>query len=183
MAEFNYEVLLEAFGDTLEKLSEDTSKQSEKTNIYLTTSQKRVINFDKFTHSIAEKINPDNRPKSCDVLLEFNDNYYFIEFKNGRIREKHEGYEIREKILESILLFLEQINQTISYSRNKCNFILVYNIDSATKGNNQNGINKIANKLDNRIHLNKYEKIYLKRTFIYTIDEFNKNFIEKYGLI
>lgn len=183
MADFNYDVLLETFGDTLEKLSEDTSKKNEKENIYLTTSQIRVIDFDKFTHSIAEKLNPNNRPKSCDVLLKFNENYYFIEFKNGRIREKHEGYEIREKILESILLFLEQINKTISYSRDKCNFILVYNKNCSCKGNNQNGINKIINKLDNLIHLNKYEKIYLKRSFVYTIEEFNKNFIEKFNLL
>jgi hypothetical protein len=181
MADFNYELLLETFGDTLEKISEDTGKQEEN-NIYLTASQKRIINFDKFTHSIAEEINPNNRPKSCDGLLKLNNNYYFIEFKNGRIRERQEGYEIREKILESILLFLEQINQTISYSRDNCYFVLVYNVNSAAKGSNKNGIDKIINKLDNRIHLDKYEKIYLKRTFVYTIDDFNKNFVQKHGL-
>ena len=178
MPEFNYESLLETFGDTLEKLSEDTSKQSEEGNVYLTKSKTKVINFDNFSHSIAESINPNNRPASCDVLLKLNNYYYFIEFKNGRIDED-EQYAIREKILESILVFLEQINQTISYSRNNCYFILVYNRNTVVK---RNGLERITNRIYNLIHLNKYEKMYLKRAFVYSIEDFNKFFIERYGL-
>ena len=178
MIEFIYDVLLQTFGDTLEKLSEDTSKRSEAGNVYLTESKTKVINFDKFSHSIAENINPHDRPASCDVLLKLSENFYFIEFKNGSL-EKDEPYEIREKILESILVFLEQINKTISYSRNYCYFILVYNKKTALK---RSGLDKITNTLYKLVHLNKYEKMYIKKASVFSIEDFNKYFIDKYGL-
>jgi len=88
-----------------------------------------------------------------------------------------EAYEIREKILESLLLFLEQLDQTICYSRYHCYFILVYNSNSANKGKKQGCYEGIVNSLDKFTRLNKYEGIYLKRTFVYSIDEFNKCFV------
>jgi hypothetical protein len=181
MLEFDYEKMLTEFGDTLEKLSEDTSKKTQEESVYLTASKERVVDFDRFTHSIIEELNPHNRPKSCDALLKLNRNeYYFIEFKNGRIKEI-EAYEIREKFLVSMMLFLEQINQTICYSRANCYFILVCNTNIANRGKKQEGKENIRNSLIKLINLRKYEDIFIKRAFVYTVGEFDEKFIRKYG--
>jgi len=182
MPDFDYNAILNEFGDTLENLSVDTSREHEIGKIYLTSSKYRAIGFDNFVHSLAEPMVPHNRPKSCDVLIKINDYYYFIEFKNGRIKEEPEGYEIREKVLESLLLFLNEVNQTISYSRNNCYFILVYNANSTGKKKKPKGLIQIENKIDSLTHLKKYETIYMKRIFIFSTDEFDKYFIKKHRL-
>jgi hypothetical protein len=181
MPEFDYESILTVFGDTLEQISEDTSKKTKEESVYLTASKTRAVDLDRFTHSIIEELNPHNRPKSCDALLKLNGKeYYFIEFKNGRI-EEIEAYEIREKFLVSALLFLEQINETICYSRTNCYFILVCNTNIAKRGKKQEGKEKIKNSLFKLVNLRKYEDIFIKRAFVYSIGEFDKNFIRKHG--
>jgi hypothetical protein len=182
MPVFDYDAILNEFGDTLENLSVDTSREREIGILYLTSSKQKAVGFDNYIHSIAEPLVPHNRPKSCDVLIKVNDNYYFIEFKNGRIREEPEGYEIREKVLESLLLFLDIIDQTISYSRQNCYFILVYNEDVIGKSKKPKGLIQIENKIDMLTHIKKYESIYMKRTYFFSKDEFEKYFIKKYCL-
>jgi hypothetical protein len=98
MPNFDYATILNEFGDTLENLSADTSREREIGKVYLTSSKQKAIGFDNYVHSIAEPLVPRNRPKSCDVLIK------------------------------------------------------------------------------------KYETIYIKRVFIFSIDEFDKYFIKKYNL-
>jgi hypothetical protein len=182
MSGFDYDIILSEFGDTLENLSVDTSRERETGRIYLTSSKYKAIGFDNYIHSLVESLVPHNRPKTCDVLIKINENYYFIEFKNGRIKEEPDGYEIREKMLESLLLFLNEIKKTINYSRNNCYFILVYNPEVASRVKKPKGLIQIENKIDNLTHLKKYETIYFKKTSILPINEFDKYFIKKYNL-
>jgi hypothetical protein len=182
MPNFDYNTILKEFGDTLENLSTDTSREHEKGKKYLTSSKHKAIGFDNYVHSIAEPLVPHNRPKSCDVLIKINNDYYFIEFKNGRIKEEPDGYEIREKVLESLLLFLGEIDQTISYSRKNCCFILVYNANATGNSKKPKGLIKIENKIDLLTHIKKYEIIYMKRTYIFSNAEFDKYFIKKHSL-
>jgi hypothetical protein len=97
----------------------------------MTSSQERVVNFDKFKESIVAKYKVNNSPNSCDVLYMRSENEWFlIEFKNGKIDEK-KIFQIRGKIFQSLLLLTEKLDKTIHFTREKLNFILVYNEDIA----------------------------------------------------
>lgn len=70
--------------DTLKNTSKDFSN---KNNIeYMTESKIKVINFDEVVIEYKNKYGIENLPKSNDALYISNENYYFIEFKNGKLK-------------------------------------------------------------------------------------------------
>ncbi|OEJ14040.1 hypothetical protein BFL38_04715 [Brachyspira hampsonii] len=70
--------------DTLKNTSKDFSN---KNNIqYMTESKINVINFDKVVIEYKNKYCIENLTKSNDALYISNENYYFIEFKNGKLK-------------------------------------------------------------------------------------------------
>jgi hypothetical protein len=177
-----YNQMLAEFGDSLEQISVDTVEQAhpEGRGVFMTSCQKEIVNFDKFKEYIAAKYAPDGSPSSCDGLYMRADNeWYLIEFKNGKIDEK-EIFKIRRKIFESLLLLLEKLDKTIAFSRENLTFVLVYNKMIARI--------EIAKSLDNlsKKHdysftvLNNLKKLYLKEVFFWKKDEFESNFIKQY---
>lgn len=171
------------FKDTLKNTSWD--KQN---NVYMTELTKYVINFDKFQEAFFKRF---NKPVMCsmDALIKIKEEWYFIEFKNGKIDGKQKK-NISRKVGHSIISFLENINEDISYCRNNVNFILVYNRKNNSVRNNQllSDDYQLSEKRENlKTHLpgaaknkyipffqmNRYQEVYFKSVFTYSQKEFD----------
>ena len=131
--------------DTITKLSFDDSSKSS-----LCTSSKKIYNFDKICKNYArvKKISP---PKSCDGLWLKENSQAFIEFKNGPIETILN--DILKKAYDSLFVLFDLnleskitgFQNIISYSREKIDFILVYNFNN----NGKKYIHEIVNKKAN----------------------------------
>lgn len=108
----------------------DNSKNPE----YMSSLEEKVIDFDKVKERYLEKLvsKPVETPFSNDVLLKCNNEWFFIEFKNGLIDNRINA-EVKLKLYDSLLMFLDLINETIEYSRTKVNYILVFNEQTITR--------------------------------------------------
>lgn len=187
------------FKTTLMEASED-----DKNGEYMTQSTKKVIDFDKVKEEYIKNIHPKVTPASNDVLMKIDDKIYFIEFKNGNI--KKEIYNVKRKIFESLLIFSDIIGETISFTRDNVNYILVYNHEKSKKyieriieERQKCNLNKLEDdeiqestafdeftsqmaKLAN-YHMDifgldkQFSKMYFNSVKTYDIDEFNEKFI------
>jgi hypothetical protein len=171
-----YAQMLDEFGDTFERTSESDSQ-----SIFMTKSQKRAVNFDKFKDSVVKKHTPKNKPRSCDALYRHSENEWFlIEFKNGKIKKR----EIMEKIFESLLLLTEKLDKTIGFTRKNLTFILVYNEDISKEDETRRGLVKSIYKLTNSqffpFGFDDFEKIYFKEVYEWNKKEFDSNFVKKH---
>lgn len=109
---------------TLKKTSLDDGSGK---NQYMTESQMSVVDFDKVKDNYARLNNITPTPKSNDALFNAReDDYIFVEFKNGKISQKKK-YEIWEKIYNSVMIFGDITETTLSYMRENLKYILVYN--------------------------------------------------------
>jgi len=185
MIEKIYNDMLQNFHDTLEATSND-SKKSES----MTTCQSIVVNIDKLKDDFVRKMRFSVFPKSCDALLymAFNNEFFIIEFKNGRIMDK-EYIEIKEKIFETLLLLSEQFEATTKYMRKKMNFILVYNenvthgqkqFEDTGRGRIQKTFCKLTKRHEPKFGLYRFKKMYFKDVFTYTKTEFESEFVKKH---
>jgi hypothetical protein len=177
-----YQQMLDEFGDTLEQTSVDSDEQTNLTGrgIFMTSSQERVVNFDKFKNSIVKKYALKNSPNSCDVLYGLDENEWFlIEFKNGKIDEK-KIFQIRGKIFQSLLLLTEKLDKTIAFTRKNLDFILVYN-ENIQRIEIGKALYKLAgNSKFFPLGLDGLEKLYFKEVWVWNKEEFASNFVEKY---
>lgn len=190
------------FKATLKELSKDDIHDE-----YMTESNEIAINFDKVKDLYIKDINPVHLPSSNDALKYINEDFYFIEFKNGNIRNVK---NIRDKIYESLLIFLDITENTISYTRIKGNYILVYNYQKSKefiKKEIKKRIEQDCNKkldsyeVQDSPHFNdflfavsdlakynidffglkaRFGKIYFNTVETYDIDEFETNFVSRY---
>ena len=67
-------------------------------------------------------------PKLVDAILQIGGKILFIEFKNGKIKDKQND-SIVIKILESLLMFCDIADCKISQVREVADLILVYNAE------------------------------------------------------
>lgn len=119
---------LEPFSNFITTLKETSLDNAN--NVYMTESFLEVIDFDAFKEDYAQKreLNEDNTPRSCDALFVGKDKQlHFIEFKNGKSKRGKRPSEIKEKIYDSLLVFLETTGTTISEISQYANVIVVYN--------------------------------------------------------
>lgn len=168
-----YEEMLKEFSDTLEATSADDANSK-----FMAQSQKLVVNLDRFKENFVKKLlsrrKPvDGLPMSCDALLYMADKnaFFMIEFKNGRINES----DIRIKVLESLLMLSEKFSETIEFSRNNMNFVLVHNEDT-NKEYYKNLIDKRADKFG----LGYFKNLYFKNVFTYSKTQFEERFVRRY---
>lgn len=108
------------FQTTLKKASEDGANKE-----YMTNSCKEVIDFDEVKKAYVQGIKSTDMPTSNDAFICLGEEYYFIEFKNGKMRNAI--HNVRRKIYESLLIYSDITGHTISFTREKVNYILVYN--------------------------------------------------------
>jgi hypothetical protein len=182
-----YDEMLDNYPDTLEKTSEDCNKPAG--DKYMTSCKKTVVNVDRLKDDFVKKMSLTEVPKSCDALYMTSQNEFFmIEFKNGVIDPK-KNYEIKVKILESLLMISEKLSKTTDFMRNNMNFILVYN-ENITHGQEQyenTGVRRVSGPVHKRalvreIHfgLHRFKKLYFKDVFTYSKKEFETEFVYKY---
>jgi len=144
-----------------------------------------VINFDYVTKKhIKNKRFGGDRAASNDALyIKNNDEIYFIEFKNGKI-DTEAKLEIKLKICESLLIFMDIINKDLSFTRESVKYILVYNQEkNASESKDYLYKHKIEEKAKEKsiqASLRRFEKLYFKEVFTVTKEEFETVFIKKW---
>lgn len=183
--------------DTLKNISYDNINDE-----YITNSQKVAIDFDKVKNLYNNKNNNSFELKSNDALYIVKNNiYYFIEFKNGDLKDYKNklSYTIKKdlqlKIYDSwfILSDIEYldgkkyISNMFSLSKNCIVYILVYNSKKNGKliiherflNNGKQNLNgHKSRKIDLELFgLAKFEKFLLKEVHIYDENEFETKFI------
>ena len=162
---------------------------------YMTESQVGVINFDKIKEAYAKEKGLKNHPKSNDALyIQQGGIDIFIEFKNGYM-EKRKGPELKEKIYDSLLILTDIIGESISYTREHLNYILVYNEvknldneninpktkmqDSPAREEISKSIFKLAKDRKIGFGLDKFKGYCFKEVATYTQAEFEQEFVAK----
>lgn len=168
----------------------ETSKDSDSEEIsYMTESDLQVINFDKVKEQYARNLGVSETPCSSDALyLSKAGCYYFIEFKNGKVKN-NVIYNVYNKIYDSLLIFTDIVGENISFCRQNANFILVYNEDKNPNDEKEQRdksrvaigkhFMKKAGKKFIRFNLEKFEKLYFQEVFTYTETEFEQEFVQK----
>jgi len=174
-----YDRMLNEFPGTLKQISEDSSKVTGKR--HMTSSEMCVVNFDKFKNFIFREMDLAGFPKSCDALYRNKGGeYYLIEFKNGQIGRR-EAYEIKVKILESLLMLSSRFSHSIDFMRDNLIFVLVYNEDVVCSMEKiENKIFELADISKEKFGLRRFEKIYLRNVCVYSKAEFESKFINRH---
>ena len=127
--------------DTLRECSvddHDNCKKEKTENIcnvkeYLSNSKAIVLDFDKVKEEYTRSYNCSCKCLcSVDALFEYDDCFYWIEFKNGKIIS-NETKGIKRKASDSILIFSDISGMKIRDIWSKSVFILVFNYDKNRK--------------------------------------------------
>lgn len=105
---------------TLKEASRDSSNDRDD---FMTESNFEVVNFDMVKRQYLNELGfSEEDAKSVDAVFQSGDKYYLIEFKNGTIDSKN----IKEKVKDTLLILGDIVGSTLSDSREKFEFILVY---------------------------------------------------------
>lgn len=170
--------------DSLKELSKDTTDSSHVQ--YMTNSDRVAVDFDRVKERYENKLGLCNEhASSVDAILCTKESIVFIEFKNGRM--KNEKTKVKEKLRDSLLIFGAITERTIQYTREKVDFILVYNEtknplpNQLTRGRVQDSDSRtaiakhIAQKAGEEFvlfDLEKFKKLYFRRVHTFTETEF-----------
>lgn len=141
--------LLKDYIDGYEDAIETVSEMSKDQDVPFVESNFKGINFDKVTAQYfinnrvgdaeGEKKNKGSYPsKSNDSVVEYNNMDYFVEFKNSMYPKKKELYG---KIRDSMLVYLDIMDEKLSYARKNLGYILVFQ--------KHEGFNRFENELKN----------------------------------
>lgn len=141
--------LLKDYIDGYEDVIETVSEMSKDQDVPFVESDFKGINFDKITaqyfinnrigNAKGEKKNKGSYPsKSNDSVVEYKNMDYFVEFKNAMDPKKKDLYG---KIRDSMLVYLDIMDEKLSYARENVGYILVFQKDK--------GFPKIENGLKN----------------------------------
>lgn len=95
---------------------------------YMTSSEISAACFDKVMPQYVVSVCGEGREHihSNDALFKYGERWYFIEFKNGNIDHRVRA-EIKLKMYDSLLAFLDVLKETVTFSRQNVIYILVYN--------------------------------------------------------
>lgn len=184
--------LFEEHLSTLKKTSKDKGR-----NEYMTESDLEVVDFDKVKEAYIRGMALSEEPCSSDALYaDKTGDIYFVEFKNGFV-DKRTGFNICNKIYDSLLIFNDIMNTTATFCRKKVNFILVYNAErnssdasgkvavtkdmveeaSPSRAEIAKYFSRKAKKHFVRFGLEKFKNLYFRDVFTYTESEFEKEFL------
>ena len=101
-------------------------------NQYMTNSTFPAVDFDgvKDSYTFSNSSISAKKMRSNDALVIYNtkqEQFIFIEFKNGKITSDLEKEKIRVKIAESLLILNDILGENLTFDRTHINYILVYN--------------------------------------------------------
>lgn len=178
--------------DSYKKSLKDISinKSDPNLTIYLTDSQLDAISFDDVKDEYVKSMNICEVPCSNDALFYDTSSkiYYFIEFKGGKI-DSLKNHKLKLKIYDSLLIYLDLLEKTISDTRKDMEYILVYDESKEHSSNNftcesSTNIKKHLGKLSNdeyiQFGLARYKNFLFKDVHTYNLNDFQKNFIEHF---
>ena len=168
----------------------ETSKDPSHPDTYMTELEYEVINFDKVKDKYLRELTPCPCaiPLSNDALIKKDNEWIFIEFKNGVITNRENG-EIKMKLFESILMFLDvfneqELNHSGVSSRFNKNEYLEYNqipsMGSPSFAEIISNLDELAGNLGRaQFDLERYEKYIFKH--VYTVPKYKFDyFISRY---
>ncbi len=188
MMRINSFPIFEDSKDTLKNTSYDLINKE-----YMVENEMEVIDFDKVKVKYGRDNNIHESIKSVDAMLGTSSDLIFIEFKNGKITKDGKldskiRKDIIEKFYDSILIFGDITNKTVTFTRKNGIFILVYNedkLDSKTKGEITSS-KAVKNFSDNSMKNAKKEIILFgleqiqKKMHFKNIHTYNKKEFEKF---
>ena len=158
--------------DSIMNLSKDTSDK--KDIKYMSNSDFIAIDFDNVKEIyVKEHVESSQAQiKSVDAVFMKDDKIVFVEFKNGNMNK--EKRNVKEKIKDSLLVFGDITSTTISYAREKYDFILVYNshknpISTSSIGKS---ISKKSKKNFIRFGLEPFKGLYFNEVYTFSEEEF-----------
>ncbi len=165
------------FKTTLKETSKD---DSDKDNVvYMTESSLEVTNFDlvktRYTNGLSLS---EESATSVDALIQKDGIFYFIEFKNGILKSSVK-HEVKDKVRDSLLIYNDIKNTTISENRINAVFILVYN-EEKNKNKSASVVGKMMKLADEELisfGMEKFKKLFFKEVHTYTeaqLEEFLK---------
>lgn len=177
------------FKNNIKTLKELSADDSDPHNIqYMTESSISAVNFDSVKTKYANDLDlSEETMTSVDALVCTQDNMAFIEFKNGSM--KKEKRKVKDKIRDSLLLFCDVTKKNISETRQKLDFVLVYNLEKnplpnqLTKAMTQESASriKIGNYFSHKggqefvlFDLKRFEKLYFRKVHTYAQEEFEQ---------
>ena len=167
---------------------------------YMTDSEIQAVNFDDLVNAYAKEFHVSPMPASNDALLQVDDVYFFIEFKDGNMQSEIHG--VKRKIFESLLILGDVLGKTISFARENVVYVLVYNeaksaqfierlkenhlgkneyIPSKSQFEIMNRIGKLAKIYPDVFGLrSQFEGLYFKKVYSCNKTDFNDHFISEY---
>ena len=164
----------EQFKATLKELSKDDTN-----NEFMTESDEIAINFDKVKDLYIKEICPKHKPAFNDALKYIDDEFYFIEFKNGNIKNVKNAID---KIFESLLIFSDITGKNISHTRNKGNYILVYNYEKSKEYIKTEIIKRNKINCNGKLFSNEVQESPNFNDFLMTLSDLAKYNIDIFGL-
>lgn len=185
-----YEAMLEDFSADITEASYDNVN-----SISLVTSDVKVVDFDKFSKQYIKKFSPSDCPHSTDALYfeERKQRWQFVEFKRSGISDGINA-EIKFKALESLLILLDSWGKTLEFSREKLDYVLVYNEEARHTSRHYLQSNEVQesasrDKIAKSVFLGKrrlvqfdllrYKGIYYRDVTTYTAQEFEEYLAEQ----
>lgn len=193
------------------KCSLKEASYDKENKIYMVDSELEVCNFDNIKEWYVQNVVPfaNPNPKSNDALYFTENECYFIEFKNGKI-DNSINYDLNKKIYDSLFILFDldytdchgENVDTISYTRENMNYILVYNeeryiqagetvqtiagrkrqkveiTESQYRDKLFGTIRQLANEDFIKFGLDQFKNYLFKNVYTYTVKEFQEKFID-----
>lgn len=160
--------------------------------VYMVEFQDLGVNFDEIAKCYKKEFGLSETPCSNDGLMwEDSGRIYFIEFKNGNMKD--EVSKVKTKIYDSNLMLMELATITLQDIRQNVDYILVYNETkgveflqqqkekSKKKISNSPSVRKIANAIYSHSEkelilfgLDKFQNYCFKTVHTYTVSQFEE---------
>lgn len=163
--------------DTLKEISADTSDPEATT--YMTESDRMAIAFDEVKREYLRALNQsDNLLESLDALLQHDGGIAFIEFKNGASKTEIKQ-SVSGKVPDSLLIFCDVVSESISFTRQNVDLIVVYNKEKISRSSREKIRKYVTDKSHNplkRFGIAKYIGVYFRDAATYSMEEFDRFF-------
>lgn len=173
--------------DNRESLKETSKDDSDPSDIkYMTSSEKLVVNFDLVKRYYVNALGrSENTITSVDAIVPLENRILFVEFKNGEVNNRN----VKDKLRDSLLVFLDIIEKNINFSRENIDLVVVYNLErnpfprKKQKGELQETPSRVAiadyvmEKAQEefiRFDLERYKRIYFRDVHTYSKEQFDE---------
>ncbi len=179
--------IFEECKDTLRKTSKDDDGFSLLENQNFEKIDDVVINFDLVKQKFCNSNNTTEECfKSADALIYSNKSgkIQFVEFKNGKV----ENPNVKSKLKDSLLIFLEIADKRLEFSRENLDYILVYNPDKLKSKTESPAMDGFGNTLGQhakkeviKFGLGIYKGFCYKDVFTFSPKDFMSYYLNNYS--